>query len=65
LLFVLGLLPTSLAHLIDALFARKGSIVATNVPGPRQTISFAGQPVTEAVFFVPHPGRLAVGVDPH
>lgn len=62
LLFVLGFVPTRLALYIDVLFARKGSVVVTNVPGPRHILSFAGQPVDEAVFFVPHPGRLAVGI---
>jgi diacylglycerol O-acyltransferase len=61
LLYALGFIPTRLSHVIDGVFAKKGSIVATNVPGPKQPLSFAGQRVEEAVFFVPHPGRLAVG----
>ncbi len=61
LLYSLGFVPTRLSHVIDELFARKGSVVATNVPGPKKPLSFAGQRVEDAVFFVPHPGRLAVG----
>jgi diacylglycerol O-acyltransferase / wax synthase len=62
LLFALGFVPTRVSRLIDAFFARKASIVATNVPGPKASLTFAGTRVQEAVFFVPHPGRLAVGV---
>lgn len=61
LLFALGLFPRRAARLVEKFFAEKGSVVATNVPGPRAPLSLAGQRVDEFVFFVPHPGPLAVG----
>jgi hypothetical protein len=34
----------------------------TNVPGPRETLYLAGQPIRGIMFWVPQPGRLGLGV---
>lgn len=58
----LGLAPPTLERVLDDTFARKASLVVTNVPGPREQLSLAGIPLGDLVFWVPHPGRLALGV---
>ncbi len=43
-------------------FAQKASIVVTNVPGPREPLHLAGERVVNAMFWVPHPATLGLGV---
>jgi diacylglycerol O-acyltransferase / wax synthase len=57
-----GYLPTPAHHALTSFFARKASIVLTNVPGPRRPVTFAGRTVTRAMFWVPHPANLGLGV---
>lgn len=45
-----------------ALFARKASLVLTNVPGPRQPRFLAGRRIRDVVFWVPQPAGLGLGV---
>lgn len=58
----LGLLPDRMEHLAADIFTRKGSLVVTNVPGPRQRIQIAGKEVDHIMFWVPHAGLLGLGV---
>jgi WS/DGAT C-terminal domain len=43
-------------------FSRKASVVITNVPGPREPLHLAGRRIDHAMFWVPHPATLGVGV---
>jgi diacylglycerol O-acyltransferase len=57
-----GYLPDAVHHALTGFFARKASAVLTNVPGPRTPIRLAGRTVTTAMFWVPHPATLSLGV---
>jgi diacylglycerol O-acyltransferase / wax synthase len=61
-LAVLGLLPARLEAPLLRFFAQKASVVVTNLPGPRSPLVLAGEPVESAMFWVPHPATLGVGV---
>jgi WS/DGAT/MGAT family acyltransferase len=61
-LWAMGVAPKPVFDLALRIFAAKGTAVVTNVIGPRQPISIAGSPLTEAMFWVPSAGRLALGV---
>ncbi|MEO8198576.1 MAG: wax ester/triacylglycerol synthase family O-acyltransferase, partial [Thermoanaerobaculia bacterium] len=57
-----GYLPQFIHSIMVAIFGTKATAVFTNVPGPRQTIYFAGQAVTDFYFWVPQAGHLGLGV---
>jgi diacylglycerol O-acyltransferase len=57
----LGLVP-ALAPWATGFFSRKASLVVTNVPGPRAALHLAGERIDHAMFWVPHPAALGVGV---
>ena len=57
---LLGRTPASIDHVASELFARKGTVVITNVPGPREPLLLGGQRIKDAFFWVPHPS-LACG----
>lgn len=57
-----GLLPHRLEHLGTSFFARKASLVVTNVRGPAAPVRLAGSRVDRLVFWVPHPATLGLGV---
>jgi diacylglycerol O-acyltransferase len=61
-LAALGRSPAMLGRLVRKMFARKASIVVTNVPGPKQPLRLAGQPIRDIWFWVPHPSGLACGI---
>jgi diacylglycerol O-acyltransferase len=61
-LAALGLLPPSLHRLGADFFARKASLVLTNVPGPRRALHLAGRRLGQMMFWVPHPSTLGLGV---
>jgi WS/DGAT/MGAT family acyltransferase len=58
----MGAIPRVAEDQAVALFAAKTSLVATNVPGPRKPVRFAGHPVSGLMFWVPQAGKLGVGV---
>ena len=58
----LGRIPQTIGRPLDLVFARKSSLVVTNVPGPTEVLRLAGVPLREIVFWVPHPARLALGI---
>jgi diacylglycerol O-acyltransferase len=60
-LAALGRLP-ALAPWATTFFARKASVVITNVPGPRHRLHLAGHRIEHALFWVPHPATLGVGI---
>lgn len=58
----MGRAPEAVEHVLEGLFARKGSLVVTNVPGPRTRLRIAGAPLEDMMFWAPHSGGLALGV---
>ena len=62
LLAVVGSLPAVVEEPVMATFSAKASLVASNVPGPRQPLHFAGVPASQAMFWVPQAGSIGVGV---
>jgi diacylglycerol O-acyltransferase len=59
---VLGLLPEWIERLAILILDAKGTVVATNVPGPRHEVSLAGTPITSIKAWVPQSGRIGVGL---
>jgi WS/DGAT/MGAT family acyltransferase len=59
---VVGKTPAVIEHIVTNIFARKTSLVCTNVPGPSDTLYLAGKELTDVVFWVPHPAKLGLGV---
>ena len=57
-----GMLPARIEHWIVSLFSSKATLVATNLPGPRQPSSLAGVPLERMVYWVPMSGRLGLGI---
>jgi hypothetical protein len=61
-LTAIGFLPPPLQPLPVQFFGSKASLVLTNVPGPRERLYLAGEPLRRAMFWVPQSGRLGLGV---
>ena len=61
-LALIGMLPNRLEDVVVDIFGKKGTLVMTNVPGPRQTLYLAGAPFSEMMFWVPQSGRLGLGI---
>lgn len=59
---IIGSTPTEVEKIVTTIFGWKATAVMTNVPGPRQVLFFAGQTVRDAMFWVPHPANLGLGV---
>jgi len=57
----LGRSPGVVERVADELFARKGTLVVTNVPGPRQPLYLVGHRIRDMMFWAPHPSGLACG----
>ena len=61
-LSTIGMTPAQVEDLIVAIFAAKVSGVVTNVPGPRQQLYLAGNPLRTFMCWVPTPGSLSLGI---
>jgi WS/DGAT/MGAT family acyltransferase len=59
---VAGMSPTQVEDIILKIFGMKGTMVITNVPGPREVRYMAGKPIRGAMFWVPSPADLGMGV---
>jgi len=59
---LLGMLPNVVQGPVLELFSRKGSLVASNVPGPQAPLYLCGQRITQMHFWVPQSGSIGVGV---
>jgi WS/DGAT/MGAT family acyltransferase len=57
----LGRSPHVIDHLVQDVFARKASVVVTNVPGPREPLAVAGSRLKDMWFWAPHPAGLGSG----
>ncbi len=62
LLAFVGNLPAPVEEPATALFSAKASLVASNLPGPREPLSLAGNPVSNVLFWVPQAGSIGTGV---
>jgi len=61
-LTAMGISPERIEDMIRDMFGKKGSVVVTNVPGPRRALSLAGVNIEELMFWVPTPANLSLGV---
>jgi WS/DGAT/MGAT family acyltransferase len=59
---LLGMMPNVVQGPVLELFSRKGSLVASNVPGPQAPLYLCGQRITQMHFWVPQSGSIGVGV---
>lgn len=62
LLSIIGMLPGLVADQATTWFSTKASMVLTNVPGPRQTLYFAGKAMDRVLFWVPQSGEIGLGI---
>ncbi|BDG08727.1 WSD1 family O-acyltransferase [Anaeromyxobacter paludicola] len=58
----LGRCPPALEHVAADFFARRASLVLSSVPGPPVRLHLAGRRIDGAMFCVPHPATLGLGV---
>lgn len=61
-LAALGRSPAVVGTVVRSLFARKATVVVSNVPGPQRVLSLAGREIRDLWFWVPHPSGLACGI---
>jgi diacylglycerol O-acyltransferase len=57
-----GLLIKPVQAAVINMFAKKATAVMTNVPGPRDPLSFCGATVRQVMFWVPASGDIGMGV---
>lgn len=62
LVHALGALPRPVAEWAVDLVGNKCSVIMTNVPGPRSTLSIAGSPLAGVVFWVPQLAGIGLGL---
>jgi hypothetical protein len=62
LLAAVGSLPAAVEDSAIALFTAKASLVASNLPGPRDPLRLCGAPISEMLFWVPQAGSIGTGV---
>jgi diacylglycerol O-acyltransferase / wax synthase len=62
LLAVAGLLIKPAQDALLNLFSKKTTAVMTNVPGPREKLTFCGATIEENMFWVPQSGDVGLGV---
>lgn len=61
-LHVLGRTPAPVERVVAETLGTRATLIATNVPGPRQPVYLAGTRVDGLMFWVPQAARLALGV---
>lgn len=59
---LLGRTPAAVERLVVDVMGTKASLVATNVPGPREPVSLAGARLDGLTFWVPQAGHVGLGV---
>jgi WS/DGAT/MGAT family acyltransferase len=62
LLGVVGLMPTAVEQRIIEVLGPRGTLVMTNVPGPRHAVYLAGTRLAGLMFWVPQAAKVALGV---
>ncbi len=61
-LSVMGMTPVQIEKVVVDLFASKGSLVLTNVPGPREPVYLAGTKLAGIMGWVPASGGVGLGM---
>lgn len=61
-LSIVGALPATVEEPAVALFTAKASLVASNLPGPRETLRLGGVALERILFWVPQAGSIGTGV---
>jgi WS/DGAT/MGAT family acyltransferase len=59
---LMGMLPAVVQTPAIEMFSRKGSLVASNVPGPQAPLYMCGQRISEMYFWVPQSGTMGIGI---
>ncbi|MDX1694262.1 MAG: WS/DGAT domain-containing protein [Ketobacteraceae bacterium] len=59
---LIGAMPPRLQNLIVDALNKNASSTMTNVPGPREPLLFAGEKMTNLIFFGPQSGPMGVGI---
>ena len=59
---ILGQVPKWVEDIAIRILDAKGTVVATNVPGPRREMYLAGAPISSIKAWVPQSGRIGVGL---
>ena len=59
---LVGRVHRRIVHLVISLFSAKGSLVVTNVPGPREPLHLGGRRIAGITAWPPQSGSLGVGV---
>ncbi|WP_375503505.1 wax ester/triacylglycerol synthase family O-acyltransferase [uncultured Jatrophihabitans sp.] len=59
---LVGYAPRRVVGVVIDIFSSKGSLVVTNVPGPRHVLHLAGRQVAGVIAWPPQSGSLGVGV---
>ncbi len=59
---MVGLAPTAVERAVVDVLAAKGTLIMTNVPGPRHPVYLAGTKVAGLMFWVPQTGKVGLGV---
>ena len=59
---LVGVLPSLIDRLLLGFFGSKATLVATNLPGPRQPLQLSGCRLEKIAYWVPMSGRLGLGV---
>ncbi len=59
---ILGSVPKWIEDIAILILDAKGTVVSTNVPGPRHEIYLAGTPISSIKAWVPQSGRIGVGL---
>ncbi|MGZ6010108.1 MAG: wax ester/triacylglycerol synthase family O-acyltransferase, partial [Rhizomicrobium sp.] len=62
LLEALGYAPQRAQDMVFDLLLSRATAVMTNVPGPQQPLFLAGSEIKQAMFWVPQPGNIGMGV---
>ncbi len=62
LLAVAGLLTKPAQDAMLSLFSRKTTAVMTNVPGPREKLTFCGSTIEQSIAWVPQSGTVGLGI---
>ncbi len=57
-----GFAVQAIENLVFNSFAMKGTLVMTNVAGPRERLYLAGRPIRHVLFWVPQPVSLGLGL---
>lgn len=61
-LSITGLFVKPVQDMVLNLFAKKATAVMTNVPGPKQPLTFLGSTLRQTMFWVPASGNIGMGV---